>query len=197
MIRRTTWMVLLVFVAVLAALVWVQRSNENKEPELTPTIANERLFDLRDQAFTGVTVQSSDGRRLELQRPHEGEWKLILPEPGEVDTEAVQSALTQLLSTQIVSSPASLPGLEALNLENALYKITLVKDDGSQIVVNVGKETPTGSGYYVLASNHNQVVVVNKYGVDAWLNLLETPPFLATPTVEVQLTEGIEQTPVP
>jgi hypothetical protein len=197
MIRRTTWIVLLMFLVVLAGLVWVQRSNQDQEPEIAPTTANQSLFDLQEQALTRIAVQSSDGKNLELVRPAQGEWSLTQPQNAPADSAAVQSALSQFLSSTIVSSPGSLPGLEALNLENALYKILLVSQDGSQIVLNIGNETPTGSGYYVLASNQSQVVVVNKFGLDALLNLLENPPLLPTPAAEIELTEGVEQTQVP
>jgi hypothetical protein len=197
MIRRTTWIVLVIFAAVLAAVLWIQKSNQDKEPEATATVAAQKLLELQEQDLKGVTIQSSDGKTLQLERSPEGEWNLVVPQPGSADAAIVQSALGQFLNSQIISSPDSLPGLEALNLESALYKLLLISQDGSQVVFNVGKETPTGSGYYVLSSNQNQVVVVNKFGMDALLNLLENPPAAATPTVEVELTEGVVQTPVP
>ncbi len=197
MIRRTTWIVLVIFAAVLAAVLWIQKSNQDNEPEATATVAAQKLLELQEQDLKGVTIQSSAGKTLQLERTSDGEWNLVVPQPGSADAATVQSALGQFLNSQVISSPDSLPGLEALNLESALYKILLVNQDGSQVVINVGKETPTGSGYYVLSSNQNQVVVVNKFGMDALLNLLENPPAAAAPTVEVELPEEVVQTPVP
>lgn len=197
MIRRTTWIVLLAFVILMTALVWVQRTNQNQEPELEPTVANVKFLQLDVQQLTGITIQASNGKTVELKRPAQGEWSLEFPEPAPADGPAIQSALSQFSNAQIVSSPASLPGLEALNLDDALFKILLINQDGSQVIVNVGKETPTGSGYYVLASNQKQIVVVNKFAMDALLNLLENPPFQPTPTAEIEATEGVAPTQVP
>ncbi len=197
MIRRTTWIVLLAFVVVLAAFFWIQRANQDQEPELTSTQATVKFLDLQEQQITRITLQGSDGKTVELKRPAQGDWTLVLPEPASADNAAVQAALSQFLNAQVVSSPASLPGLDALNLKDALVKILLVNQDGSQIIINVGKETPTGSGYYVLSNNQSQVVVINKFSVDALLKLLETPPFLPTPTVAIEVTPESDQTPVP
>lgn len=197
MIRRSTWIVLLVFLVVLAGFLYLQRSTQDEEIEIPPTSSSQKLFELAESDLASVTIQSSDGNTVVLNRSDEGEWVYAQAPSGETDIAAIQSALGQFLNAQIVSSPGSLPGLEALNLENALFKILLIGQDGNQIVMNIGKETPTGSGYYVLVSDQRQVVVVNKFGIDALLNLLENPPLKPTPTSEFGLTPGVEQTIVP
>ncbi|HSQ26164.1 MAG TPA: hypothetical protein VLM80_03465 [Anaerolineales bacterium] len=197
MIRRSTWIVLLVFLVVLAGFLYMQRSSQGEEIEIPPTSSSQKLFELAESDLASVTIQGSDGNTVVLNRSEEGEWVLAQGPSGETDVAAIQSALGQILNAQIVSSPGSLPGLEALNLENALFKILLIGQDGNQILINIGKETPTGSGYYVLTSNQRQVVVVNKFGIDALLNFLVNPPLMPTPTAEVEMTEGIEQTAVP
>lgn len=197
MIRRSTWIVLLVFLVVLAGFLYLQRSSQDEEIDIPPTSSSQKLFELAESDLASVTIQSSDGNTVVLNRSDEGEWVYTQAPSGETDIAAIQSALGQFLNAQIVSSPGSLPGLEALNLENALFKILLIGQDGNQIVINVGKETPTSSGYYVLVSDQRQVVVVNKFGIDALLNLLENPPLKPTPTSEFELTPGVEQTIVP
>ncbi len=197
MIRRSTWIVLLVFLVVLAGFLYMQRSSQGEEIEIPPTSSSQKLFELAESDLASVTIQGSDGNTVVLNRSEEGEWVLAQGPSGETDVAAIQSALGQILNAQIVSSPGSLPGLEALNLENALFKILLIGQDGNQILINIGKETPTGSGYYVLTSNQRQVVVVNKFGIDALLNFLVNPPLMPTPTAEVEMTKGIEQTAVP
>lgn len=197
MIRRSTWIVLLVFLVVLAGFLYLQRATPDEEGEMLPTSSSQKLFELAESDLSSVTIQSSDGNTVLLNRSEEGEWVLAQGPSGETDVPAIQSALGQFLNTQIVSSPGSLPGLEALNLENALFKILLIEQDSNQIVINVGKETPTGSGYYVLASDQRQVVVVNKFGIDALLNFLKNPPLKPTPTAELEMTQGVEQTAAP
>ncbi len=189
MIRRNTWIVLLLFVAVAALAVYLQQNKPEENALATPTAVPAFLLDVSESSIVGLTVQSADGKLLRLERLSGGEWSLIEPAAEATDTNTVQAAVVQLATVKVVSSPESLPGLDALNLATATYKILLDLQDGSQIVIDVGRETPTGSGYYVLVSNSNQVVVAGKSGLDAVLQLLDNPPALATATPEVTATE--------
>lgn len=189
MIRRNTWIVLLLFVVVAALAFYLQQNKPEENALATPTAVPAFLLDVSESSIVGLTVQSADGKQLRLERLSSGEWSLIEPAAEATDTNTAQAAVVQLATVKVVSSPGSLPGLDALNLATATYKILLDLLDGSQIVIDVGKETPTGSGYYVLVSNSNQVVVAGKSGLDAVIQLLDNPPALATATPEVTATE--------
>jgi hypothetical protein len=66
-------------------------------------------------------------------------------------------------------------------LEPSAYQIVFYLDDGRQILLNIGKETPTGSGYYVLTSDR-KLLIVSKFSLDNLIGYLKKPPLLATVT---------------
>ena len=76
MIRRSTWIVLLVFLVVLAGFLYLQRSSQDEEIEIPPTSTSQNLFELAEPDLASVTIQSSDGNTVELNRSEEGEWVL-------------------------------------------------------------------------------------------------------------------------
>jgi hypothetical protein len=63
-------------------------------------------------------------------------------------------------------------------------------------VVNVGKSTPTGSGYYVLDSGADRAIyVIGKFNIDAMTGLIYQPPVLPTATTMLEIAP--ETTPTP
>lgn len=188
MIRRNTWIVLLLFVALAALAFYLQRNKPAESAQATPSAAPQFLLDVDEASLQKLTVQSSTGKFVALERQTDGSWLLVEPAAGATDTAMAQAAVVQLATLRVISSPGTLPGLEALNLDKALYTVQVEKQDGSRIVINIGRETPTGSGYYVLVSDKNQVVVAGKTGLDAVIQLVENPPLQATPTAEATVT---------
>ena len=59
--------------------------------------------------------------------------------------------------------------------------ITVGFSDGAYVKVQIGDETPTGTGYYARKENGN-ILVVDKYGIDALLPPLPSSPSPAPPT---------------
>ena len=110
---------------------------------------------------------------------------------------AVESAVTQLLSLRTLSTMQQVPDLKAIGLDPPAYRILLTLSDGQQITINVGAATPTGSGYYVLVSER-PLYVVNKYGIDAFLELVDSPPIQPLPTLDPEMApEGMPATLAP
>jgi hypothetical protein len=118
---------------------------------------------------------------VELGRDAQGVWALLYPKAEATDVGAVESAVSQLLSLSVLSDLDEAPSLEAAGLEKPAYRLLIKLDDGSQELMSVGKLTPTGSGYYVLAGNRG-LFLVSKYSLEPFLNLVENPPIQPTPT---------------
>ncbi|MBN1146719.1 MAG: DUF4340 domain-containing protein [Anaerolineales bacterium] len=180
MIRRTTWVVLVVFALLIAVVVFWQRYQENKPPEPTATPAEQDLFDL-DADVVGMRLEKVGERVIELQRDDQKIWELTQPAGEETDVGAVESAVTQLLALRTLSTMAQVPDLHAIGMDPPAYRLLLMLSDGQQITLNVGKATPTGSGYYLLVSGR-PLYVVDKYGMEAFLMLVDSPPIIPTPT---------------
>ena len=194
MIRRSTLVVLVIFAVLVAVLVFWQRSQENAPAEPTSTPAQTNLFDLNSN-ITYLRLEKVGGAVVELQLGDDGNWKLTWPLAENTDVGAVQNAVTQLLSSRILTTLDTLPGMDTIGLASPVYRILIGLDDGSQITINVGNSTPTGSGYYVVVSGR-PLYVVNKSGLDSVLNLIDSPPIEPTPTPETTPTIESESTPV-
>jgi hypothetical protein len=180
MIRKSTWIIVLVFIALVGATILWQRSQKEKTPEATPTTATRLyLFDLPEK-IVFMRLDRVGDRQLELQRDAQDNWQMTSPAGMQVDNNALDPALSQLAVLQVLSTLEQPPALDVLGLDKPAYRLLIKMADGSQALANVGKETPTGSGYYVL-SGDRQIVVVDKTGMDAILQMVDTPPVLLVP----------------
>jgi hypothetical protein len=182
MIRRSTWIILGIFLLLIAStLIW-QRYRKEEEAKVTPTPEQEMLLNLTSKIIS-LRIEGVGSQIVEIVRDEQGQWKLAIPEGHETDTntDSVESAVSQLSNLRILSTFEQGLDLGATGLVVPAYKITISLEDGQQVVVNVGKATATGSGYYVLLGEKG-VYVVSKYNVDSILELLQNPPIKPTPT---------------
>jgi hypothetical protein len=80
------------------------------------------------------------------------------------------------------------------------HVITVKNDQGKQTEIKVGKETPTGDGYYVQVDS-NTPVVVNKGSIDTLVEQMSlsnlAPPPTSTPGVTPTLSSLTIVTPTP
>ena len=180
MIRRSTLFILVIFAALVAVAVFWQRSQEEKEASATPTETTQFLLRF-DANIDRLRLERAAGGLVELGRDEGGIWKLLFPAGQETDVGAAESAVTQLLALPVISTLAEGPTLQDAGLATPTYRLSIDLDDGSQVVMNVGKATPTGSGYYVLVSGQG-LSIVSKYSLDPFLKLVESPPIKPTPT---------------
>jgi len=183
MIRKPTWIILLIFAVLLAAVLLWQRSQDQKAAEATPTpaVAAEKqyLFDIEGE-IASLRIERVGDKSIELVRDENGEWTLVgSPDPA-IDSAALDSLAGQLAVLPLVSTLQSIPEMEALGLDPPAYRILVVLRNGSQLVASVGKATPTGSGYYVL-TNDRRIYVANEFSLQSLLDLIDNPPYLPTP----------------
>jgi hypothetical protein len=192
MIRRSTWIFLAVFVALLV-FAWYYRNNKEVfAPKTTPTAVSQSLFDFPQTALTSLEVKSADGRQTRLEKDAGGTWTLVEP-LASIDLSKAEPAFNQLTGLRVMTSLESPPGLDVVGLSPARYVITVGAQDGKTYVLLVGMETPTQTGYYVQLDN-GAVQVVAKFSLDSILSLVDEPPILATPTPEVTATSPISGT---
>lgn len=199
MVRRNTWIVLLIAIGLLAITLFWQRTKQSREGdeevEVIPTQSSKSLITLGDSGVTGITIQDSDGNTVILERDADSLWGLVFPEAETTDSERVESALTQLLTVKSVASLSSSTPLQDLGLDNPNYRIVLQLENGGQIVINVGKATAINNGYYVLVSDRDRAIyVAGKFNLDEIIGLLDTPPIAPTPSPTVEVTEDSAQT---
>ena len=190
MIRKTTWIVLAIFIIILAAaLIW-QRNQQQQAAEATPTEggASQNLFAIDDQ-IVAVRLERVGDRVVELKRNDQGEWTIAWPEGLEADSASLDSTLGQLASMTILSALEEAPALEDMGLNLPAYRILITLKSGKQIYASIGKETPTGSGYYVQGSDR-RLSIVGKFSLDPVLGLIDNLPLKPTPTAAVETPSG-------
>jgi hypothetical protein len=199
MVRRPTLVLLVVFAALVAGAIFWQRSQDKKSPaDATATPGSQLLLDLKGSNITGFRLEGAGGTVVELSRDAEDVWTLVYPKAEATDAAAVRAAMSQLVSAPVLSTLEEGPTLEAAGLAIPAYRLLINLDNGSQVVMNVGNGTPTGSGYYVLVSQQG-MSIVNKYSLEPLLKLLENPPVMlpATPTAGDPILPELSLTPAP
>lgn len=199
MIRKPTWIVLLIFAVLLAAVLLWQRSQDQKSAEATPTAAEaaerQYLFDIEGE-IASLRIERVGEKSVELVRGQDGEWTLIGSPDLALDSAALDSLAGQLAALPLVSTLQNIPEMEALGLNPPSYRILVVLQNGSQLVAAVGKATPTGSGYYVLSSDR-RVYIANEFSLQSLLDLVDNPPYMPTPyPLPAELAPGaVDATP--
>ena len=191
MVRRTTWIVLLVF-GLLVLFAWLlprlQSNNAEGTAPASPTATVARLYDLTASQVDEINIVNSSGDTIEFTRDPEAKSWVIKDLPAEqADSPKIESVSTQLLSLQAIDTLTQPPPLDSIGLVNPAYTITMVTTDGKQIATYVGSISAIGTGYYMRVNN-GPVVIVDNVIMDDVLKLLKDPPVMATPTPEVTTT---------
>jgi hypothetical protein len=181
MIRKSTWIVLLIFAILLAVVLLWQRMQDQKASEATPTAAEaaerQYLFDIAGEV-AGLRIEHVGENSIELVKDENGQWVLAGSSALDIDSASVEAVVGQLSSLPLVSTLQNIPQLQDLGLEPPAYRILVIQKDGTQLVASVGNATPTGSGYYVLAGDR-RVYIANEVSLQAILDLVDKP--LPTP----------------
>jgi hypothetical protein len=188
MVRRTTWILLVVF-GVLVLFAWLfQRYQANKAADaatVTPIATAETLFDLTDTTVVEINISSNSGESIDFIRdPASKNWVIKDLPADQADSFQIESVSKQLLSLQIMESLPQPPPLDSIGLANPAYTITIQTADGRQIVTYVGSLSAIGTGYY-LQVDSRPIIIVDNVIMDDVLKLLTEPPVLTTATPEV------------
>jgi hypothetical protein len=193
MIRRTTWVLLAIFVVLLGVLLYLQRNplNLNEDETPTPTVA---LLSIDQNQINKLQVRSHEGNQVAFIKTADGAWELVDP-PGKLGSDSVvQSMLNRLGSLSALSTLSGQVQDETLGLNPPRYMLIASTSAGQEQVLNIGVQTPTGSGYY-LRVNDGPVYVVSQSSVDTLLTPLTDPSSIATTTPKTVATPSAENTP--
>jgi hypothetical protein len=192
MIRKQTWIVLIVLAVVIGVYIYLDKNDiKIGKQDATPTPATEisYLFSAQEGNASSIEIASQTGEVVQVKRGDNG-WMIEKPVVAEADQGLVEAAATQVSALRILNNVEIDPQLVGLN--TPAYKVTVSFTGGKEHSFSVGDQTPTGSGYYVQTED-GKTVIVSLNGIDALLKLLQSPPYLATPT----LTPEPSATPLP
>jgi Domain of unknown function (DUF4340) len=194
MVRRSTFIVLLIFAFLVGFAILFQRYQANKTANLatvTPTVAPVYLFSLGDAQIDDIKIVGNSGKKIDLYRdPLTSKWAITDISPDQADSSKIDSISSQLRSMQIQETITQTVPPATIGLETPSYTITLTTSLGTQFVSSVGIKTAIGSGYYIRDTN-GKVAIVATTPLDSILQLVDSPPLLPTATPEATLTETI------
>ena len=202
MIKRPTWILLVILGLVVVAYFVIKNRSSATSIQPTPTaLGNNFLVTQSDGTLQILRIYDKQNHIVQMQRDIGGTWIVTLPTPGTADQALAEAAETQVGALRIVTALDNQLNLVDAGLDSPAYTIELTFVSGLKHVIQVGTLTPTNSGYYVLYDAGN-LYVVSQSGIDALLNLLTAPPFPATetplPTIEETATPTLEVvTPTP
>jgi hypothetical protein len=115
---------------------------------------------------------------LVLERGPDEAWLLVTPTGAEPISATITSQLDGLIGlTSRNTLPSTANPLEAYGLDLPAHSIVVVATAGEanhRFTLNVGRETPTADGYYVMREGDPRVFVVLKFPIDSVLGLVDT-----------------------
>jgi hypothetical protein len=192
MVRRSTWILLIVF-GLLVLFAWLfqryQANKTNNTATATPTALPTKLYNLTSAEVSSINIADNTGKNIELYRDAgSSNWAIKDVPINQADSQQIDSISNQLLSIQVQDTLTQSLSLDPYGLAAPTSAITMTTTDGSQVVTAVGALTAIKNGYYVRIDS-GPVVIVTNVTIDDVLNLLKKPPLLATTTPEVTVTE--------
>lgn len=200
MIKRSTWVWIVVFVALAAAAIYLQRtedtvSSTSPVEEISSSVPTmSYLFPAEEGVVTSLLIESRDGKIIGFERQGEV-WVATMPFYAETTPGSVEAAASQVTALPVEKTLDLDPS--AVGLNSPSYTITVGFSSGNFIIVQVGDETPTGAGYYV-RKDDGPVLVVNTYNLASLLDMLTLPPLVETFTpTPAPPTETPTITPTP
>jgi len=200
MVKRSTWVWMVLFVLIATAAILLQRNEENTPSTLpvegtsSPVPTMSYLFPAEEGVVTSLLIEGRDGKIIGFERRQEV-WVATKPFFAETVAGSVEAAASQVTALPIEKSLDLDPS--AVGLNSPTYTITVGFSSGQFLIVLVGDETPTESGYYVRKED-GPVLVVSKYNLEVLLGMLSQPPLVDTPTpTPAPPTETPTVTPTP
>jgi hypothetical protein len=200
MVKRPTWILLIILALVVGAYFFI-KSNPPKPTTPTPTLSPDAyLVTQSDGVLQSLRISDNKGNLFQMQRDLTKTWVITAPASGVADQGLAGAAETQVGALSIITALGAPPAPSDVGLDRPAYTIELGFMSGASHKLEVGNLTPTSSGYYVHFDD-GKTYVVSQSGIDALLNLLKSPPFPATetpsPTIEPLSTPTPESTPTP
>ena len=115
-------------------------------------------------------------------------WRVTEPADAVQDVSRTERAATWLQAPVPRSDLGEQTDLEPFGLVSPSYRVIVTLVGGTELILDVGGNTPTGSSQYVRFAGREGVLVFTKSGLEEALGLLveliptPTPTITATPT---------------
>lgn len=178
-LKAGTWLTLAVFVILVGAAVYLNRTKPEAETDAESTPAAEPAFAFNAGGpVSAIEIQLPDGVAVRVAREADGIWAVEMPEQGAADQAMAEAAASQITAIEVLSSIEGQP--VDFGLESPTGTILAEFQDGSEHTLDIGDATPTGRGYYAQLDK-SELLIVGFDGVDSLFQLVTNPPYAATP----------------
>jgi len=201
MIKRSTWITLVLFVIAIAGYVILKGHGSSSLAAPTATeVSYKYLINSTDGTLVSLRIYDSNYHVVQLQRDSTGTWIVIQPMSSPADQSLAGAAESQVGALKILSTINTQLSLKEIGLDFPAYTMQFAFSGGKKHIIEVGLSSPVGTGYYV-RFDAGGIYVISKDGIDSLVNLLSSPPYPATetpvPTVELSNTPILEVTAMP
>lgn len=196
MVRRQTWVLLVVFVVLLGVVFYLQKNPQAiKSADITPspTAQLSLLPGLKEQDINFVELKDSRGNTVQISKGSDGKW-VLMPENKPVDTGKAGELTAQIVDTHILSTLPADFALGASGLNKPTQVITVGSIQGKKMAIKIGSATPTGSGYYVQVDNGTPTVIDSAV-VDTLTQQMSLAHLAPTPTLAATVEATTTQAP--
>ncbi len=206
MIRRNTWILLILLVVVIGAAFYFNHLKQTGVIAGTPTVAPQTfLFSSKDGNPTDIKIADNSGRTVEIARDSTGSWVVKAPTATAANQSQAEAAATQLTSLKMLANVQI--GLADVGLDKPTYTMTVTfgntkgsTSSAKTHKVLIGSVNPIQTGYYVQVDG-GPIQVADKSGIDSLTGMLTAPPYLATMTPTITPTtiptDTLTPTPAP
>lgn len=179
--RTGTWVALLVFAAVIAAIIYLNRNPiEDAESEITPVAEEAPLF-AAGSVVTSIEVKPLEGETVKLERNESQAWVLTQPDKVDADQAMAEAAASQITALRIITEVDNKKDPSIFGFDQPAYILTIGFEGGTTNTLEVGDTTPSENGYYVRMDG-DKFYVVSLNGIGALTSLSSAIPYLNTPT---------------
>jgi hypothetical protein len=180
--RRIVWILLVVFVLLVAATMLQKRESqpEPTEPTPVPTASFTRLFP--DMAVLDIQairlMNPNTGVTFDISREADGTW-IALDGDGVLDQSAARSVAEAIV---LMPYGRSLPLTDETNLQDfgfdpkGLLFVVVLLADGRQHAMAVGGLTPSKEEHYVVADEREEIFLVPRGPIDLLIKTFVSPP---------------------
>lgn len=184
MIRRTTWIFIGLFVfSLVVVFIWSQ-SQTDQSMEATPTVGNDLLLETNGLPVVSIKIstsveQASQFNALLFEKVEQGTWILVDPAGEQIDSAAIDSAISMIESARVLAKVESEIDTEIIGLSPPAYKLEIGLENGDVHTILIGDKTPTQDGYYAFVQG-GPLIVVSENSVSPFIEMLTNLPIIET-----------------
>lgn len=191
MVKKSTIILLIIAVVLVAALVWLQNqggldlSSNSNEPTATSL---PRFIQLESSNLVSLKLTRPEQEDLIISKSADGGWQINVPSASVTEGNIAQ-IVAEFNAIQVKQQLNLNLDLTTLGLDNPQYSFTLTQSDGTQHIIKIGNANPLNTDYYAQL-DAGAPVLVSQGSIDNIVSILESAATPPTPTPAPTVTDG-------